>query len=291
MQLSTEWIEATQRGDQEAREALSAWCLRRAFRLAYVDLGSVPNRPALAEEIASEASLKAVTHLAQFRPGTRFDAWLHGIVRNCIRDHYRCADRTVPHAIYQRWVHDFLAGHAHDLEAVVRRELAQEASEPHPVVLQRIAADLGRCTYRQFMGLTYEGRSDAVLDAVKCRLRAFVGLEWLPLYDRDTAGEWIGTDLPGEDETEALVLQHEFVQQVNDNLADLQPLCRRFLRWYYLDRLRVAEIARIERMNARTAYRRLENCASSFRELLMRGDYFAEFSCTPPAAATPEALR
>jgi DNA-directed RNA polymerase specialized sigma24 family protein len=261
MQISVEQIEQAACGDPAARDALGAWCLRRAFRLACVDLGSVLNRSEIAEEIAGEASLKAITHLHQFQPGTRFDAWLHQIVRNCIRDHYRRTDRAFPHAVYQRWVHDFLAGYGPDLEVLVQQEFGQDASEPHPVLLARIARDMSRLTYRQLMILRYQDRrAHAVLQKVKGRLRAFVGVHWLPLYDRDDAGEWIETDLPGEDETEK------------------QPHCRRIIRWYYLDQLRVPEIARLENLNERTAYRRLDSCSASFRARLLSGGYFAEFA-------------
>src|SRR5262249_24486507 len=122
MEIAAEPIEQALRGDLAAREALGAWCLQYAFRLAYVDLGDVPNRAALAEEAAGEVSLKAITNLDQFRPGTRFDFWLHQILRNSLRDHFRREDRGIPAAVYQRWVHDFLATYRPELEELIQRE-------------------------------------------------------------------------------------------------------------------------------------------------------------------------
>jgi RNA polymerase sigma factor (sigma-70 family) len=281
MELTVDQIEQARQGDRAAKEALGKWCLRRAFRFAYVDLGAtVPNRQELAEEMANEASLKAVTHLHQFQTGSRLDPWLHQIVRNCVRDYYRRGERTVPAAIYQRWVHDFIATYSPEFEALIRREFGAEVSEPHHALAQRITADLSTHPYRQFMRLFYEGRANFVLDAVKERVRGFMGLEWTPLYQVNEAGEWAETELPtaAEDDTEAEVLQHEFVQQVNERLAHLEPFCRRLIRWYYLDHLRVPDIARLEKLHERTTYRRLENCSATFRALLLRGGYFAEFA-------------
>jgi RNA polymerase sigma factor (sigma-70 family) len=279
MELSSEWVEQARNGDRAAREALGVWCLRRAFRLAYVDLGGVPNREKLAEEIAGEASARALAALGQITSAAQFPAWFHQIVRNCARTQL-CddSDRAVPRFLYQRWVHDFLRTHEREMETLIRREMGEEASEPHPVVMQRIAADLSTRTYRQFLRLSYEGRADVVLSTVKQWLRSFVGLDWVSLYERNDAGEWMATEVRAEEETENQVLQHEFIQEVNERLAELQPLCRRMIRWYYLDRLRMQEIAALERMHERTAYRRLENCARSFKAQLMRDGYFAEFA-------------
>jgi RNA polymerase sigma factor (sigma-70 family) len=278
MELSAEELERARRGERAAREALGAWCLRRAFRLAYVDLSAVSNRTVIAEEIAGEASLKAVTHLQQFQPGTRFDHWFHQIVRNCLRDHYRRIDQTVPPALYRRWIHDFLVTRATELEALVLGELGQEPSVAHPVLLERIASDLRIYSYRQFVRLAYEGRANAVLDAVKRHLRLFMGLQWLPLYEPDDSGDWVDRDLASAEDTEATVLQHEFVHHVNEHLAGLEPLCRRLIRWRFLIRLRVPEIARMEQMSERTAYRRIEACSASFRDRLLGDSYFAEIA-------------
>src|SRR5262249_50429810 len=155
------------------------------------------------EEIAGEASLKAMTHLDQFRPGTRFEAWLHQIVRNCARDYFRQQDRAVPRSVYQRWVHDFLHATAPEIDALIQQEFGREPSVPHPVLLQRITTDLTDSTYRQFMRLSYDGRENSVLDGVQQRLRSFVGLEWVPFYEWDGMGEWVEIDLPCADETEA----------------------------------------------------------------------------------------
>jgi RNA polymerase sigma factor (sigma-70 family) len=278
MELLIEPLEQALQGDRMATEALSTWCLQRAFRFAYVDLGPALNREAIAEEIAGEASLKAVTHLDQFRAGTRFEAWLHQIVRNCACDYFRQQDRAVPRSLYQRWVHDFLQANTPEIEVLIQQEFGQEPTGPHPVLLQRITTDLSDCTYRQFMRLSYDGRENVVLDTVQQRLRAFVGLEWLPFYEWDGTGEWIEIELPGADETEAQVLHHEFIEHVNEHLADLLPLCRRLLRWYYLDRLPIVDIARVERLSERTAYRRLEGCSNSFRARLTRDGYFADYT-------------
>ena len=97
MDETVDQVEQARQGDRAAKEALGKWCLRRAFRFAYVDLGAgTPNRKELAEEIANTASLKAVTHLHQFQPGSRFDAWLHQIVRNCVRVSLSGRTKTIP---------------------------------------------------------------------------------------------------------------------------------------------------------------------------------------------------
>jgi DNA-directed RNA polymerase specialized sigma24 family protein len=127
MELQAQWIEQARQGDAAARESLSAWCLRRAYRFAFVALGRVPNRQTVAEEIAGEASLLAVTHLDQFEPGTCFDPWLHQLVRNCVRGFFRKEDRALPFPLYQRWVHEFLHAYGPELEALIRSEYGKEA--------------------------------------------------------------------------------------------------------------------------------------------------------------------
>jgi RNA polymerase sigma factor (sigma-70 family) len=277
MEIAAEPIEQALRGDRAAQEELGAWCLQYAFRLAYVDLGEVPNRAALAEEVAGEVSLKAITNLDRFQPGTRFDFWLHQIMRNCLRDQFRREDRGIPASVYERWVHDFLAGYRSDLEALIQQECGQEPSAPHQALLERIARDLREKSYPHFVRLRYEGSAGAVLNTVKRWLRSFVGLEWVPLYECDEEGEWVEAGLLSEEEIDAELMQQEFVQQVNEHLAGLQPICRRFIRWYYLDGLRMPEIARLEGMSERTAWRRLEGCSATFRARLTASGYFAEW--------------
>jgi RNA polymerase sigma factor (sigma-70 family) len=278
MEIAAEPIEQALRGDRTAQEELGAWCLQYAFRLAYVDLGDVPNRAALAEEIAGEVSLKAITNLDRFQPGTRFDFWLHQIMRNCIRDHFRREDRGIPHAVYQRWVHDFIATYRPELEALIQRECGQEPSGPHQALVERITKDLRDKTYSQFIRhVWYEGSASTVLNCAKRWLKSFVGLEWVPLYEHDEEGEWVEAALLDEEAIDAELMQQELVQQVNEHLAGLQPICRRFIRWYYLDRLRMPEIARLEGMSERTAWRRLESCSATFRARLSASGYFKEW--------------
>jgi RNA polymerase sigma factor (sigma-70 family) len=278
MEIAVEPIEQARQGDRAAQEELGAWCLQYAFRLAYVDLGDVPNRAALAEEIAGEVSLKAITNLDQFQPGTRFDFWLHRIMRNCLRDHFRREDRGLPAAIYQRWIHDFLATYRPELEALIQRECGHEPSLPHQALVERIATDLREKTYHQLVRYVfYEGAAGAVLSRVKRWLKSFVGLEWVPLYEYDEAGEWVEAALLDTEEVDAEMMQREFVQQVNEHLAGLRPICRRMLRWYYLDQLRMPEIARLEGLTERTAWRRLEGCSTEFRARLMASGYFKEW--------------
>jgi RNA polymerase sigma factor (sigma-70 family) len=278
MEIAVEPIEQALQGDRAAQEELGAWCLQYAFRLAYVDLGDVPNRAALAEEIAGEVSLKAITNLDRFQPGTRFDFWLHQIMRNCLRDHFRRDDRGIPACVYERWVHDFLATYRPELEALIQRECGHEPSVPHHALVERIAKDLREKTYHQFVcRVWYEGSASAVLSCVKRWLKSFVGLEWVPLYEYDEEGEWVEAALFEAEEIDAELMQQEFVQQVNEHLAGLLPICRRFIRWYYLDRLRMAEIARLEGLSERTAWRRLEGCSATFRHRLVASGYFAEW--------------
>jgi RNA polymerase sigma factor (sigma-70 family) len=272
------WIEAAREGDRAAREALGEWCWRRAYKLACVDLGSKPDRQTLAEDVAVEASVKAIDNLHRFQPGTRFDQWLHCIVRNCLRDAYRRSEQQIPSSVYDRWIHDFLAQHRADLELLVQRECGREPSLPHPAIVERIATDLRGRSYRQFMRLTYEDQANVVLAAVKSWLRSFVAVDIASLYERDEEGEWVEIEVEQGDVTQEEILQRELVQQVNGLLAELLPICRRMIRWYYMERLRMPDIAQLEQLPERTAYRRLEKCAAAFRDLLMRDGYFAEYA-------------
>ena len=69
--------------------------------MAYVWLGSVPNRAVIAREVAGEASFQAICHLHQFQTGTRFEAWLQQIVCNAIRNHFRREQQTLPPWLYR----------------------------------------------------------------------------------------------------------------------------------------------------------------------------------------------
>jgi RNA polymerase sigma factor (sigma-70 family) len=282
MEPPIELLEQALRGERAAIEALSAWCLRRAFRLAYLDLKSAPNREQQAEEIAGEASLQAMTHLQQFVPGRRFEAWLHGIVRNCLHYRYRQSALPLPPAVYERWVHDFIDASLPEMEALVRAEYGREASAPHPVLIEQILTDLREKSYLQLMRLSYgEPRAETILKTVRKWLRAYIGREPGLTYGLDDIVDWEEICIAAEEETEAQVLQQEFVEQVNERLAELSPRCRRLLRWYYLDQLRVPEIACLEQMSERTVYRRIEGCSESFRARLMRHGYFAELAGRP----------
>jgi RNA polymerase sigma factor (sigma-70 family) len=279
MEPPIERLEEALRGERAAIEALSAWCLKLAFRLAYVDLKAAPNREQQAQEIAGEASLQAIRHLDQFTPGTRFEAWLHRIVRNCIQYRHRQEDLPLPRTIYQRWVHDFLDTYMTELEALIRGEYGREASAPHPVLLEQLSTELSEKSYQQFMYLSYaDRRAHAVLKTVKRWLRTYISQEMTTDDEQDGMGDWGEITIDGEEEPEALALHQEFIEQVNERLAELSPRCRRLLRWHYLDQMGVPEIARLEQMSERTVYRRLEGCSETFRARLMRDGYFAELA-------------
>jgi DNA-directed RNA polymerase specialized sigma24 family protein len=153
-------------GDRAAREALGTWCLDRAFNLAFILLGPVPNRETIAEEIAGDASARALSHLHQFQPGTHFAAWLNTIVRNCVRDHYRQEEKRLPRSIYRRWVHDFFAAYRGELESAIADAPDGDAAGS-VAILQTIAADLNQYTYHEFMQLAYSGPANHVLARVK----------------------------------------------------------------------------------------------------------------------------
>jgi RNA polymerase sigma factor (sigma-70 family) len=272
-------------GDRTSLDALGAWCLARAFDTAFILLGRVPNRDIIAEEIAGDASARALRHLPQFQPGTHFDAWLKAIVRNCVSDHYRLEEKGLPHTIYRRWVHDFFAAYRSELEMAIE-EGPDEGPGGRLALLQRIAADLNQYSYHEFMQLAYSGPADRVLERVKEWLRAYVGLEVVSLYTVSTDGDWAEATVPSEDLTEIGFMQQELVAQVNAHLAFLRPLCRRLLRWYYLEELRVPEIARLEQLSERTTYRRIESCTSVFRSRLAGDSFFDDFAT---GAAVPAA--
>jgi len=269
-------VEQARRGDRFALDELGTWCLQRAFRLAFVELGAVPNRHITAEEIASEAGLQAVTHLHQFRPGTHFPAWLAQITRNCVLQYYRRRDQALPQPIYERWVHAFLQAHGPELQDLIRQEFGAEPSPPHHALFERLRRDLQTKTYLEFLRLFYDGRANVVLLAAKQRLRAFVRQCWAPLHEQDADGDWVEVPLVAAEETQQMAFQRLFVQEVNDELAALQPLCRRLLRWRFLDRLSAGDIAALEQIGRRTVYRTLERCAEGFRARTARNAYLAE---------------
>lgn len=281
-----EILEAAIAGDPPARDALGSWCLNRAFDLAFILLGRIANRDTIAEEVAGDASTRALMHLHQFTPGSNFGAWLNMIVRNCVRDHYRQEEKSLPRTIYRRWVHDFFAAYRTELAAVIGD--ATDPSDPSArlAMLQRIGTDLNQHTYHEFLQLSYAGPANAVLARVKEWLRSFVGLEVVSLYAMDGDGDWAEAGVAGEDRTESQFLQQELVTQVNAHLALLRPMCRRLLRWYYLEQLRVPEIARLEQLSERTTYRRIEGCSTVFRSRLAGDAFFSDFAeSAPPANA------
>jgi RNA polymerase sigma factor (sigma-70 family) len=264
-------------GDPAARDALGAWCLSHGFDLAFILLGRVANRDLLAEEIAGDASVRALASLHRFEPGTHFSAWFHTIVRNCVRDHYRQQEKSLPRRIYRRWVHDFFAAYRAELDAMIAEAPEYDAGG-RLALLQRIGTDLNARTYHEFLALSYPGPADRVLGRVKEWLRTFVGLEVVSLYAVDSEGDWTESQIASEDSTEGDFMQRELVAQVNAHLAFLRPLCRRLLRWYYLEELRVPEIARLEQLSERTTYRRIESCSSLFRTRLAGDAFFSEFA-------------
>jgi RNA polymerase sigma factor (sigma-70 family) len=281
-----EELERALRGDPEAREALGAWCLRHAFDVAFIVLGRVPNRDTIAEEVAGEASMKALANLHRFDPATHFTAWLNTIVRHCACDYFRREARALPHTLYQRWVQEFVTTHQREWEARV----AGMPDEPSArALLQRIGRDLYGSSYSQFMQLSYPEPAARLLEQVKEALSAYLGAELRALSGLEME-EWVEEVPSDEEPAETGLMQEEFVQQVNARLSELEPLCRRLIRWYYLQQMKMTEIARIEQWPERTAYRRLEKCEAALRDCLTRDDYFSEFAGragVPPITAIP----
>lgn len=263
-------------GDPAAREALGSWCLRHAFDVAFIVLGRIPNRETVAEDVASEATYKALANLDGFDPNSHFTAWLNTIVRNCACSYFRRETRGLPPGVYQRWAHDFLALSREELEAMIDDAAGLDAAS-RGALLERIERDVRELSYDEFMQRSYSGPAERVLERVKEGLRSFVGLEPISLNaQRDE--ESLDDALVEQSPTEAGLMQEEFVAEVNARLATLDPLCRRLIRWFYLERLRMAEIARLEQWTERTAYRRLKRCAAAFRARLTSDGYFAEFA-------------
>lgn len=270
-------------GDAAAREALGAWCLDHAYDVAFILLGRIANREEIAEEIAGAASARALAHMSRLRPGSNFSAWLNVIIRNCVRDHYRQAEKALPRSIYRRWVHDFFAAYRAELEAAIAEA---PASDPQGrlAMLQRVAADLNANTYQEFMQLRYAGAANEILGRVKEWLREFVGLDAVSLDVIDEEGA--EAQLPGQNLTEHQFMQRELVAHVNAHLSRLKPICRRLLRWYYLEELKVPEIARLEDWSERTTYRQIERCATAFRSHLAGDDFINEFVGEQPSAGS-----
>lgn len=82
-------IEQTQRGNQEAFEALLKLHQRRIFAL----VGSFLRRRQDVEDLVQEIFLKAYLAIGRFRPGAPFAPWLHRIAVNACYDHLRSIRR------------------------------------------------------------------------------------------------------------------------------------------------------------------------------------------------------
>lgn len=83
-------VRAAQSGDRPAFAALVERYWVRLFRWLY----QLTHDRHQAEDLAQEAFLKAFSHLARFRAGTNFRAWLFRIAHNTFANQQRGAHRT-----------------------------------------------------------------------------------------------------------------------------------------------------------------------------------------------------
>ena len=78
-------VEAAQRGDHEAFEALAVGASDRLFAIARLILRDIPS----AEDAVQEALVHAWRDLPRLRDPDRFDAWLHRLLVNACADQGR----------------------------------------------------------------------------------------------------------------------------------------------------------------------------------------------------------
>ena len=105
-----------QQGSREAFAALIDFYWDRLYRWVY----HLCHDCHVAEDVAQESFLKAFAHLASFRAGTRFQAWLFRIGHNALVNQRRQAKRS-----RQPFPEDIETGHAAPPEEAMSREALQ----------------------------------------------------------------------------------------------------------------------------------------------------------------------
>jgi RNA polymerase sigma-70 factor (ECF subfamily) len=85
----TRLVRAAQQGDRSAFAALVETYWSRLFRWLF----HLTRNRHLAEDLAQETFLKALSHLDKFRAGTNFRAWLFRIAHNSFANQHRAASR------------------------------------------------------------------------------------------------------------------------------------------------------------------------------------------------------
>jgi RNA polymerase sigma-70 factor (ECF subfamily) len=83
-------IHSAQQGDRQAFAVLVERYWNRLYRWLY----HLTHHRHAAEDLAQETLLKAFAHLARFRSGSNFQAWLFRIGYNNFVNHWRAADRA-----------------------------------------------------------------------------------------------------------------------------------------------------------------------------------------------------
>jgi RNA polymerase sigma factor (sigma-70 family) len=148
-----------------AREDMAALFLEYTWQIAWLNTRD----DELADEVAQEASYKAVEKAHTFQPhteilsGAGLPAWLSRVVRNIIIDKMGDGETVyLPKTAYKRWVGDFIA------------EVLDHRLGIHDSLRQRIQADLSSKTYRGFQGVSYsDSYEKTVLKEIQRAHRAF----------------------------------------------------------------------------------------------------------------------
>jgi len=113
-------------GDTEALVALYRRYVREIYGYLYNQVGNGND----AEDITSETFLRVVRGLGEFGGRSSFRTWVYAIARNCLRDHWRQAER-LPSATLD-------LERAQEVDAEAALEARPEVTELGQAVLERL---------------------------------------------------------------------------------------------------------------------------------------------------------
>ena len=268
-------IRQAQKGEESAREYLCEGFMEFAFGIAYIHLHNFHD----AEDIAQEASIKAINAIERFKIGTNLRAWLSRITINCIADTLRKRYGTHwPLKHYRQWIIDFIYSNELELRDLVAGAAPQNE---HLELYGRLGNDLKTMTFQQLCRLKYESAvHNDVLDKVRKWIYEYIGFQELPFsaLANENGRSIVGSIAHEGPNPEAAALEREFVSRVNAYIDRLLSEKRRsYIHLHYMDGLGPKEIAEKLGVSPNSVSQALNDARKALAKMMAEDDFFTDY--------------